>query len=90
MSPADLIIIEGYKSEPHLKIEVRRSAAQKNQALADRDDTIVAIAADHDVPHTGLPVFDLDNIEAIADFLIKKTDLGPPRFHGQDHASEAS
>lgn len=90
MSPADLIIIEGYKSEPHLKIEVRRQASRTNQALADRDNTIVAIAADHDVENTDLPVFDLDDIKAIAAFLVSKIQLGPPKEYGHGHASETS
>ena len=90
MSPADLIIIEGYKSEPHLKIEVRRKAARKNQALADRDDSIVAIAADHDISNTDLPVFDLNDVKAIAGFLIEKIDLGAPKQNGSDHGKETS
>jgi len=90
MSPADLIVIEGYKSEPHAKIEVRREAARKNQALAARDDSIVAIAADHEVTDTDLPVFDIDDIDAITDFILNATRLGSPGHNGPDHAHETA
>ena len=42
LAPADLILIEGYKREPHRKIEVRAGG----EPMAPRDPTIVAIAAD--------------------------------------------
>ncbi len=90
MSPADMIIIEGYKSEPHLKIEVRRREAQKRQALARRDDSIVAIAANFEISDTDLPVFDLDDIEAVAQFIIEKIELGPPKYNGADHADKTA
>ena len=90
MSPADLIIIEGYKSEPHLKIEVRRREAQKNQSLAAGDKSIVAIAADHTVPSADIPVFDLDDVKSVADFIIEKIELGPPKHNGTNHAAQTT
>jgi molybdopterin-guanine dinucleotide biosynthesis protein B len=51
------------------KIEARRVEAAKTEPLAPLDPHIVAIAADHAVTDTALPVFDLDDTGAIADFI---------------------
>jgi molybdopterin-guanine dinucleotide biosynthesis protein B len=64
MSPADLVIVEGFKSEPHRKIEVHRAANGKPTLFPD-DPGIVGIATDADVKTT-LPVAHLDDIPAIA------------------------
>lgn len=71
----DLVIVEGYKSAAIPKIETRRHAAVDHQALADDDPLVLAIAADHPVDGKGLPVFALNDIEAIADFIA--TAVGP-------------
>jgi molybdopterin-guanine dinucleotide biosynthesis protein B len=65
LAPADLILIEGFKREPHPKIEVR---AGEGQPLAALDPNIVAIAADQK-PSEDLPWFRRDDIAAIADFI---------------------
>ncbi len=70
ISPCDLILIEGYKREPHPKIEARRRESTKSGLLAPEDPTIVAIAADHPTPDDGRPLFDLDDISGIADFIV--------------------
>lgn len=75
LSPADLVIVEGYKSEPIPKIEARRQAAHKHTPLADTDSQVIAIAADHEVPSSRLPTFSLDDIPAIADFITQA--VGP-------------
>jgi len=75
IDPCDLVIVEGYKSAPIPKIELRRSAAHPGRRLADEDRTVLAIAADHAIPDAGRPVFALDDIGAIADF-IARTLLG--------------
>jgi len=69
LSPADLVIVEGYKRDLHKKIEVRRREARDRTPLSPGDPTIVAIAADYAVEDEGLPVFDLDDISTIADFV---------------------
>lgn len=66
LSPADLVLIEGYKREPHPKIEVR---AGGTQSMAANDPAIVAIAADAAPAETHLPWFHRDDIAAIADFI---------------------
>jgi molybdopterin-guanine dinucleotide biosynthesis protein B len=64
MSPVDLVIVEGFKSEPHRKIEVHRAANGKAMLFPD-DPGIVGIATDADLKTT-LPVAHLDDIPAIA------------------------
>lgn len=74
LSPTDLILVEGYKRGPHPKIEVRRSAAAKGEPLDPSDPTIRAIAADHPA-QGGLPVFDIDDVAAIAGFIAAEVGL---------------
>ncbi|WP_428684673.1 molybdopterin-guanine dinucleotide biosynthesis protein B [Reyranella sp.] len=71
LSPADLILIEGYKREAHLKIEVRASPEAK--PLAPDDPAIVAVAADFEPTDVVLPWFRRDDIAAIADFIAART-----------------
>ncbi len=64
MSPVDLVVVEGFKSEPHRKIEVHRAANGKAMLFPD-DPAIVGIATDGAV-ETALPVVHLDDIPAVA------------------------
>lgn len=75
LSPCDLIIVEGYKAENHPKIETRRRDAKDQSSLAEKDPTIVAIAADYPIDNAPIPVFDLDDTRAIADFVESTTGL---------------
>ncbi len=75
LAPCDLVLIEGYKREPVPKIEARRLESNNREPLAPGDPHIVAIAADHPVTDAGIPVFDLDDTTAIADFIAKVTGL---------------
>ena len=70
LSPADIIIVEGYKREKHPKIELRRSGQSDNAPLAPADSTIIAVAADHAAETGGLPLLQIDNTVAIADFIL--------------------
>lgn len=79
LSPADIVLVEGYKREGHVKIEARRSASAKNEPLAPHDPNIIAIAADHAVADSALPVLDLDNVGAIADFILAHCKIEPAR-----------
>lgn len=72
MEPCDLIIVEGYKRAPMPKIEARRTAALEKRSLSDDDAHIVAIAADHPIVRATVPVFDLDDIAAIARFILAR------------------
>jgi molybdopterin-guanine dinucleotide biosynthesis protein B len=70
LSPVDLVIIEGYKREAHPKLEVYRAAVGKPLLHLD-DPHIVAIAADTALPSARVPVVSLDDVEGIADILLK-------------------
>jgi molybdopterin-guanine dinucleotide biosynthesis protein B len=69
LGTCDLIIVEGYKSAPIPKIEARRRAASSHEPLADTDANVIAIAADHAAEGSGRPVFSLDDVAALADFI---------------------
>jgi molybdopterin-guanine dinucleotide biosynthesis adapter protein len=69
LGPCDLVIVEGYKSAAIPKIEARRHAAVSQETLADGDPNVKAIAADHRAEGHGLPVFSLDDVAGIADFI---------------------
>lgn len=76
LAPVDLILIEGYKRDNHPKIEVWRSEAA--HALIQPDDpTIRAIATDANLPPTSVPILDLNNTRAIADFILSEVGLAP-------------
>jgi molybdopterin-guanine dinucleotide biosynthesis protein B len=64
LSRVDLVIVEGFKSEPHRKIEVHRAANGKPLLFPD-DAAIAGIATDVAV-ETALPVAHLDDIPALA------------------------
>ncbi|TIT51330.1 MAG: molybdopterin-guanine dinucleotide biosynthesis protein B, partial [Mesorhizobium sp.] len=70
-----IVLVEGYKREPHRKIETRRLEAKERTPLAAGDPNIVAIAADFAITGQSLPVFDLDDTKSIADFIERTTDL---------------
>jgi molybdopterin-guanine dinucleotide biosynthesis adapter protein len=73
LDPCDLVLIEGYKAAPHPKIETHRQAAGRD-LLAPANPTIHAIASDAR-PDTGLPLFDLDDVEGIAAFIRREVGL---------------
>ncbi len=70
MSDVDLLLVEGFKRESHAKLEIFREANGK-PLLAAADPNIVAILVDGPKPATNLPVIDLNDIGAIADFVIR-------------------
>jgi molybdopterin-guanine dinucleotide biosynthesis adapter protein len=69
MSQVDLVVVEGFKREPHRKIEVYRAANEKPLLFPD-DPGIVGIATDTPV-ETTLPTAHLDDIEAVAAMMLK-------------------
>jgi molybdopterin-guanine dinucleotide biosynthesis protein B len=78
LASVDLVIVEGYKREPHPKLEVYRAAVRKPLLHPD-DPDIVAIASDQAVP-AGVPVVALDDVEAIVEIMLRHAaPLGAPR-----------
>lgn len=70
MSPVDLVLVEGYKRDAFPKLEIHRAANGKS-LIHPEDPHIVAIASDVPLPQARVPVVDLDDIDAIADLLVK-------------------
>ena len=66
----DLILIEGYKWAKLDKIEVRNPANQKPE-LAQDDPHVKAVAFQGEMQETDLPVFQVDDVAKIADFIGK-------------------
>lgn len=69
MAPVDLLLVEGFRHYPHDKLEVHRPALGK-PLLCSGDRHVVAVASD--VPLAGLtvPAFSLNDVAAIAQFVI--------------------
>ncbi len=74
MENVDLVLIEGFKSHGHQKMEVHRPEVGKPLLCTD-DPTIVAVASDAELKNVTLPVIDLEDVKAIADFIIGHTGL---------------
>lgn len=72
LSACDWALIEGFKHSPLLKVEVWRAATGRRAQYAD-DPYVVAICTDSpdQLPQpTGLPVLDLNDADAVAEFLL--------------------
>lgn len=69
LAPCDLVIVEGYKRDTHDKIEVR-NLSLSHPNLAGDDPTVVAIAANGAIPDAPVPVFDRDDVTALAGFIV--------------------
>ena len=76
LGPCDLIVVEGYKTAPILKVEARRGASRTKEPLAATDPNVIAIAADHAVTDaSAVPVFALDDVAGIADLVARQLGL---------------
>jgi len=74
-SDFDLLLVEGYASLPGNKIEVMR--AERSTQLRCKPDELLAVVTDVPAVHSGLPQFELDDIEALSAFVL----------HWMDHAA---
>lgn len=68
LSPVDLVIVEGFKSQRHAKIEVWRAATGQAPICAN-DPTIVAVATTDELPVRGIPTMDLNEPALVADVI---------------------
>lgn len=71
MSPVDVLLVEGFKWEPHPKLEVHRPSVGKPLLHPD-DPNIVAVASDTRLAGLSVPLFDLSDIAGIADFIVRR------------------
>ncbi len=69
MTPVDLLLIEGFKHHDHPKLEVYRAATGK-PLLCREDKRIVAVACDSTIDGLPVPILDLNDVGAIADFVV--------------------
>ena len=77
-SECDLVLVEGFKRTPIPKLEVHRPSVGKPLIAGSGVETIVAVATDEpDVVRqqtglpTGLPILDINDRDAIADFILR-------------------
>ena len=73
LSPCDLVIVEGFKFQPIPKIEVYREGVD-SPPLHPKDPHIIAVATDAKI-ETTLPVLDLNDDAAIAQFILGHLNL---------------
>ena len=73
MSPADLLLVEGFKHHPHPKIEVYRPSLGK-PLLHPEDPFVVAIASDDMLPGLTLPWLPLSDAGAVAAFILGRAE----------------
>ncbi len=71
LSPCDLLLVEGFKSHPHAKIEVYRPELGKPPLWPGRTD-IGAVAAPGPLVDCPLPVLPLDDPAAVADWVLDR------------------
>src|SRR3569833_1909312 len=68
LSPCDVVLVEGFKTDRHPKLEVFRTETRK-PALYPEDDRIIAVASDQSLSDATVPVVDLNNVETVADLV---------------------
>lgn len=78
MTPVDLLLIEGFKKEDHPKLEIHRPSVGK-PLLQPEDARIVAVASDSELEGLPVPRLDLNDVAAIADFILAETGLAKNR-----------
>ena len=66
------MLVEGYKREPHPKLEVFRAAVGKPLIQPD-DPAVVAIASDVPLENAQVPVVGLDDIDRIAEIMVGRS-----------------
>ncbi|MBW7471495.1 molybdopterin-guanine dinucleotide biosynthesis protein B [Marinobacter sp. M216] len=68
LGPCDWVVVEGFKSHKHPKIEVHRQECSR-APLHLEDASIIAVATDYPSEFSG-PGFDLNDVSGIADFIL--------------------
>lgn len=71
LSPCDLVLVEGFKQEPHPKLEVFRSANGR-PPLHPHDASIVGIATDQEFAEAAIARAHLDDTDAILSLVLSQ------------------
>ena len=66
---SDVIILEGFKHSDYPKLEIVRKGNSEHSVC--RKETLLAIVSDMDIKAEGVEILDLNDIDKIADFLLK-------------------
>ncbi|MEM8586549.1 MAG: molybdopterin-guanine dinucleotide biosynthesis protein B [Pseudomonadota bacterium] len=74
IAPVDLVLVEGFKKNPHPKLEVWREATGKPPLWPD-DPTILAVASDGPITGLDRPLLALDDVPEIARFILTAVGL---------------
>jgi molybdopterin-guanine dinucleotide biosynthesis adapter protein len=70
LSPVDVVIVEGFKSNPHPKIEVWRQSLNRPPMWPERND-IVAVASDVRIPSCDKVILQLNDAKAIVTWMLR-------------------
>lgn len=81
MTDVDLVLVEGFKTYSHPKLEVHRSSLGK-PLLYGGDRHIVAVASDTPMSPVKIPLFDLADTGAIAAFILDHCGLATASAEG--------
>jgi molybdopterin-guanine dinucleotide biosynthesis adapter protein len=73
LAPVDLVLVEGYKRDTHRKVEVWRDAT--GQPLIQPSDPLVRAVATDAILDLPVPVLDLNDTAAVADFILAEVGL---------------
>jgi molybdopterin-guanine dinucleotide biosynthesis adapter protein len=73
LAPVDLVLVEGYKRDAHPKVEVWRE--ETGQPLIQPGDPLVRAVATDAALTLPVPVLDLNDTSAVADFILREVGL---------------
>lgn len=73
LAPVDLILVEGYKRDAHPKVEVWRE--ETGHPLIQPGDPLVRAVATDASLSLPVPVLDLNDTRAVADFILREVGL---------------
>ena len=74
LAPVDVVLVEGFKSAPIPKIEVRRRGQGEGAPLVMQDARVIAVASDSDADDEGargVPHFHLDDSAGLAELILR-------------------
>jgi len=74
LEPVDLLLVEGFKREGHAKMEVFRHDHEQ-ELLSPDDNKIVAVAGDGPIDGLNVPLINLNDVNAVADFILSYCEL---------------
>jgi molybdopterin-guanine dinucleotide biosynthesis protein B len=69
LAPVDLVVVEGFKTALHAKIEVYRREVGK-PPFHPENPSVAGIASDTPFPRAGRPVVDLADVDAVVDLMV--------------------